>query len=473
MQSCRHLLYTLADVTVDPSITVITPFFETGNVFERTHLSLLGQSFQQWEWIIVNDASSDALSIAILASIRDADPRIRVVDQPERCGPSAARNLAAKMARAPHLFFLDSDDLIEPTTLEKLLWCLESHPEWAMCKGYTHAFEGQSYISTAGFEDAWLFLDRNPVTLTALVRREVFVAVGGFDATMRNGLEDWDLWLRFASHGYWGHTVPEVLDWYRRRPSHADRWSLWTNSGINRVRRELKRKYSHLFRRGPIYIPEHPFEMDKSLCEDIPLFNDLVPERRVLLLLPSTRTLSVVDPELLILDSPLTVVVLGSSEPSAPSPWPFSKSEFFTLAHFLHLDRYLCFLLYLMRSRKFDRVVIWDCSLTLKLVPLLMWYNPRVSFEKRDSRGTQLLSQTEIGESLQNHNLVKTLASQAVIDCAEQLLLQHPAKTIRCGAPNLQRLGVFGVWLFLLKERLLAWGRWLREILGGVKGRDK
>jgi len=456
--------YELADLTVAPLVSVITPFFDTGSVFEQTRASLLGQSFQQWEWIIVNDASSDPFSMAILAETRDMDPRIKVLDQPVHRGPSAARNLAARLTRAPYLFFLDSDDLIEPTALEKLLWCLESHPEWTMCKGYTHGFGAQSYVSMAGFECPWLFLDRNPITLTALVRRDAFIAIGGFDEEMRTGLEDWDLWLRFAAHEYWGHTIPEVLDWYRRRPSHADRWGLWTERGASQTRRMLRHRYPLLFRQGPVYIPEHPFdESGMPSCENVPSFNSLKPRERVLLVVPSVDVLSVFKPELVPSDHPVTVVALGPSEQTPESLIAFSTPETFILAHFLHPDTYLRFLLYLVQSRKFDRALLWDCSLTLKLVPLLMEYNPGMTFERCDANGIHLLNLAEMTDFLESRDLAEALAMQAVQACARQRQDDPHTRRLTCHPEWLQQLGTFGVRLFLLKERTAYWGRWLRE----------
>ena len=100
-----------------------------------------------------------------------------------------------------------------------------------MAKGSTVAFGGQHYHATLNFDAGNLFLERNPVNVMSLVRREALEAVGGFDAGLVHGMEDWDLWLKLASHGYWGAGIPEFLDWYRRRPDHADRWQSWTQSG--------------------------------------------------------------------------------------------------------------------------------------------------------------------------------------------------------------------------------------------------
>ena len=108
-----------------PAVTVITPFFNTGPVFHDTARCVLGQSLQQFEWLIINDGSTDAGALAVLDEYRELarrDPRVRVIDHRKNGGLSAARNTGFREARAPYVFMLDSDDLIEPTTIEKLAW---------------------------------------------------------------------------------------------------------------------------------------------------------------------------------------------------------------------------------------------------------------------------------------------------------------------------------------------------------------
>src|SRR5687768_12606838 len=91
--------YEPADPEAAPFASVVTPFFDTGDVFRETARSVLRQSLQQWEWIIVNDGSSDPASLALLDEFRGLDPRVRVVDHSENLGLSAARNTGYREAR--------------------------------------------------------------------------------------------------------------------------------------------------------------------------------------------------------------------------------------------------------------------------------------------------------------------------------------------------------------------------------------
>jgi glycosyltransferase involved in cell wall biosynthesis len=212
-----------------PAVTIGTPFRDTGAIFHETARSVLRQSLQQWEWLIVNDGSTDVHALPILDCYRHVDERIRVIDVPHTRGPGAARNAGYEEARAPFVLQLDSDNLVEPTAAEKWLWYLATHEDAAFVKGWSVGFGAEEYLWRHGFHDGQAFLDRNLVDATALVRKSAHRRAGGYDASIQDGLEDWDFWLRCANAGLWGDTVPEFLDWYRRRESHAHRWKNWDN----------------------------------------------------------------------------------------------------------------------------------------------------------------------------------------------------------------------------------------------------
>ena len=216
--------YRLVNSLVTPYVTIITPFYNTGPVFHETAQSVFQQSFQQWEWLIINDGSSDSESLSILNSYRDIDPRIMVIDHDTNKGLSAARNTGFRAAKSNYIVQLDSDDLLEPTAVEKWLWFLESNPEYSFCKGYSVGFGAKQYIWNKGFHGGSEFLKSNVVSPTVAIRKSIHEKVGGYDEDDFSGLMDWDFWLRCASNGYWGGTVPEYLDWYRRRETHSDRW---------------------------------------------------------------------------------------------------------------------------------------------------------------------------------------------------------------------------------------------------------
>ncbi len=104
--------YRPADPSAAPAVSIVTPFYNTGEVFRETAQSVLQQSLQQWEWLIVNDGSHEPVSLHILDEYRQSDPRVRVIDHPENRGLPAARNRGWQEARSRYILYLDSDDLL-------------------------------------------------------------------------------------------------------------------------------------------------------------------------------------------------------------------------------------------------------------------------------------------------------------------------------------------------------------------------
>lgn len=123
-----------------PVVTIITPFLNAGVIFHDTVKSVFNQSLQQFIWVIINCGPTDEASKAVLDCYRNLDPRIRVIDHPVNSGVASALRIGFESATTEFIFQLDSDDLIEPTTLEHCLWFLISFPCSDFIKGFTVGF---------------------------------------------------------------------------------------------------------------------------------------------------------------------------------------------------------------------------------------------------------------------------------------------------------------------------------------------
>lgn len=235
------------DVAQDLAYTIMTPFYNTGEIFWRTARSIFNQSLQNFEWIVVEDGSTRPECLEILEAVAASDPRVRVVRHAANKGLSAARNTGYRAARTDLVLQIDSDDLLEPTAAEKWVWFLRSHPEYAWVGSYTVGFEAQEYLYTRSFDEREVFLQENLTTPTSMIRQSAFLAAGGYDEANRAGLEDWDFWLRGAANGLWGGNIAEYLQWYRRRPTHTDRWTAWSPEGIEMFRERWRSQAPHLY----------------------------------------------------------------------------------------------------------------------------------------------------------------------------------------------------------------------------------
>lgn len=238
--------------TAAPLVTIVTPFFDTDpEIFAQTARTVAAQSLRSFEWLIVDDGSSRTESVAALDEAV-VDPRVRIVRHSANRGLSAARNTGFAAARSDYVVQLDSDDLLEPTAVERWFECLVEHPDLSFCKGFTVIFGGRERLWRGGFHHGSAFLARNQTDPTAMVRRSVHQAVGGYDSTNRDGLEDWDFWLRCADAGYWGGTIPAFLHWHRWRDESAPGpWRNWDEGPRQEAfRRRLRERYPELWSQG-------------------------------------------------------------------------------------------------------------------------------------------------------------------------------------------------------------------------------
>ncbi len=367
-------------------VSIITPAYNPGPELAETVAAVRHQSLQAWEWLIVDNAS-DPEGAARLDALAAQERRVRVLRQAQNVGPAAARNVALQAARGRYVFFLDDDDLIEPTTLEKLAWYLEAHPELAMAKGSSVAFGGQRYHATVGFAAGNLFLDLNPVTIMTLVRREALLQVGGFDASLVHGLEDWDLWLKLAAHGHWGGGIPEFLDWYRRRPNHADRWQSWTEAGIKAMRAELKQRHPALFRNGvpqPVPPSRAPYA---PLPTALPFANRLAKTRpRLLFIIPWMAMGGADRFNLAFVEDwcrrgyEVTVVTTIGQNYAWYREFARLTPDIFILPYLLPEHEHPRFLDYLMTSRQYDMVMVSNSAWGYALLPYLRARHPDAAY---------------------------------------------------------------------------------------------
>ena len=198
-----------------PRISVVMPCYNDGGFIDEALDSLAAQTVQDFEVIVVDDGSTDAATREVLDGLRR--PRTRLLRSADNRGPGAARNLGLAEARGELLCALDADDRLSPRYLEATLAALEAEPALTWASTWLHMFGAESWIRRQDRCDLAALLADCTVHGAALVRLEPVRAAGGYDAAMREGNEDWDLWLRLAERGHRGTIVPEPLFHYRRR----------------------------------------------------------------------------------------------------------------------------------------------------------------------------------------------------------------------------------------------------------------
>lgn len=183
-------------------VSVIIPTFNCADFLVEAIRSVVAQTYQNIEIIVVDDGSTDHTESAL----QQFGDRVRFFRQ-ERGGPSAARNLGILQAQGELIAFLDADDLWRPTKLARQVEYMRDHPEAVLV--YTDFTRGPKPGSN-NESRLRVFKPRDPAdpfhalleenfiaTPTVLVKREALARSGLFDPTLK-GSEDFDLWLRLA-----------------------------------------------------------------------------------------------------------------------------------------------------------------------------------------------------------------------------------------------------------------------------------
>lgn len=238
---------------VHPLVSIVTPAKNANaNLLVELAECILRQTLPAWEWLIIDDFSSDASSLDGMDSVAKLDERIRLIrardhvkGKGHQSNVGRARNLGIKLAVAQYLLYVDSDDQVDPTIIEKMYWYLQTHPDAHFVNSYVTGFGAETYEWKRSVNPSLQFLTENIATVTALHRRSSLRAVNGYP-DRATGLEDWDLWLRYANSGYWGSTIPELLMSYRRRATHGDRWKDFNHVGVSKFQNQIRQRYPRL-----------------------------------------------------------------------------------------------------------------------------------------------------------------------------------------------------------------------------------
>jgi GT2 family glycosyltransferase len=201
-----------------PLFSIIVPTHRRPGPLAALLGTIAKQDFpsERFEVIVVDDGGDARGPKMQVAGARV--PSLRVVRLPERRGPAAARNTGVAAARGGHLVFIDDDCLPDPQWLQRIAAALESSPE-SLCGGRTvNAIPGDRCAEATALLYDYLYEQYNPERIfgafftanNIALPRQAFVALGGFDETMRYG-EDRDLCRRWALAKRPFRFVPEAV----------------------------------------------------------------------------------------------------------------------------------------------------------------------------------------------------------------------------------------------------------------------
>ena len=190
------------------TVSVVIPAYNGALTLPRTIESALAQTAPPLEILVVDDGSAD--DTAAVAE-RFGAP-VRVLRQ-ANAGPAAARNHGVREARGQWIALLDADDQWAPQKLERQLQFAQQPGV-----GLVHTLVMDQQLAVPPVLDFALMWERNwIVNSTVLVRREAFLALGGFDETRELiSVEDYNFWVRLAASQWQMVLCPEPLAYYTR-----------------------------------------------------------------------------------------------------------------------------------------------------------------------------------------------------------------------------------------------------------------
>jgi glycosyltransferase involved in cell wall biosynthesis len=252
----------------NPTVSTIIPTYNRAHLIGRAIQSVLNQTYQNFEIIVVDDCSTDN-TWEVIKEFIESEKRIQYFKHNENKGGSAARNTGIKMAKGDYIAFLDSDDEWLPGKLEKQLKIFKNNSVQVGA-----IYSGFQYIYQKGIDmdkrhipknRGYIYKDllmKNCVgsASTLLIKKECFDKVKLFDKSLPS-CQDYDMWIRIAKY-YEFDFVKESLVKYQVHDNQIS-----TNlSTVIKGEKKIINKYLKELKKSPIIYSEHCFFLGNKLC---------------------------------------------------------------------------------------------------------------------------------------------------------------------------------------------------------------
>lgn len=245
-----------------PIVSVIIPSYNAEDFIKETILSVLNQTYQNFEIIIIDDSSEDSTK-TIIENLMNRDKRIILYTVPHIGNPSVLRNYGIKKSNGLFIAFLDNDDIWLKKKLEEQINLLNSQNSLSLVYSVSKSFGDVNILSPnfeilplpfkAAYNRKDLLAKGNPVTCsTVITKKELLEKAGGFDETT-GFLDDYDLWIRLSEYGPLGF-VPQVHTLYRMHAKQAS--STW---------KKKKDRLEEFSRQKNLNLPQYKFYRNKGM----------------------------------------------------------------------------------------------------------------------------------------------------------------------------------------------------------------
>ncbi len=414
----------------EPIVSIITPYYNTNKYIDTTVNSVLNQTFPYFEWIIVDDGSTKQEDIDKLETIKEFDKRIKVYHKKNE-GPAAARDFGAEKISesSKYILFLDSDDLINETYIECAYWTLETNKEAAWTYTDTINFGGQNFTWTKWYNPN-KEIEENLLVMTAMIRKEAFFEVNGFEIREKNVYEDWCLWLKMIKLGMYPVRMNFYGFWYRKKAKeeselqqsnedNKEKAMAYVKKITEGMSTDYKKGINYEIKRGIQYPKEdYNWEYIKDENEAIVVPKKIKKEKTSILLIIPWMTMGGADKFNLDIikrsNKEKYEFTIISTEPN-PNDW---RQEFeeqatvYDLTTFLDRKHWISFINYIIEKNQIDIIFNTNSTFGYSALPYLKvkhpqipimdyvhmeeWYNRNGGFSRDSSRIASVIDKTYV-----------------------------------------------------------------------------
>jgi glycosyltransferase involved in cell wall biosynthesis len=238
-------------LSIPPPLSVVMPARNVERWAEAAVRSILGQTFADFELVILDDASEDGTR-SLLRRLAAEDARIRLFEKDERLGPVGSSNFVVAQARSPIVARMDADDVAAPQRLARQIAVLAARPNAVMVGALAETIDGSGRrVRPANYVPLVRASEMAPFPHTSIMfRKEAFDRIGGYRAGAAKW-EDIDLFLRMAGAGEVIVVAEPLIS--SRHTGGSTRFS----EGQRDLHEAMNRMYDCLaaYRRGEDYTP--------------------------------------------------------------------------------------------------------------------------------------------------------------------------------------------------------------------------
>ena len=257
-------------ISNSPKVSVIIPTHNRAHLIGRSIQSVLNQTYQDFEIIVVDDGSTDNTK-DIIEKFQKKDNRIKYIRHEKNKGGSAARNTGIKAARGEYIAFQDSDDEWFPEKLKKQMEFFKNMPVevgivytdmWRITgnkKSYFYSTKIMPEDKTI-YEQALDYGVSNIGIQTSLIKKEVFAKAGMFDEKFPRFI-DLEFFIRLSKYYYFFHIKEPLVNYFD-----ADKGISSNTKALITARKLILEKYFEDIKKDKKILAKHYLGIGNSLC---------------------------------------------------------------------------------------------------------------------------------------------------------------------------------------------------------------